>query len=296
MPLSSRWLSLGVGGELEEHLLESAAVGVAELGEHHAAVVRRAPDHRGFRVGAQRSVLGHGRGDAGRGQCPLQGLDVGGTDDGAGGGEELCLRALGDDPALPDHHDVVGDDLDLGQQVGGEQHGPPVVGVVAEQVAHPADAGRVEPVGGLVQDQHRRVADQGGRDAEALAHAERVVAHPTVRLGPGEADQLEQLGHPGCRDAHDLLGDGQDLAAGAAGVLGGGVEHHADLAPGVGQVGEPAAGDGRRALGRGRQTDHHPHGRGLSGPVRAEEAGDPTRAGREVDVVDDGVAAVLLGQ
>ena len=210
--------------------------------------------------------------------------------------EELGLGALADDPALPDHHDVVGDDLDLGEQVGGQQDGPPVVGVVAEQVAHPADAGRVEPVGRLVQDQHRRVADQGGGDAEALAHAERVVAHPPVGLGLGEADQLEQLGDPGGRDAHDLLGDGQDLAAGAAGVLGGGVEHHADLAPGVGQVGEPAAGDGRRALGGRREADHHPHGRGLAGPVRAQEAGDPAVPGGEADVVDDGGAAVLLGQ
>jgi hypothetical protein len=109
-----------------------------------------------------------------------------------------------------------------------------VVGVVAEQVPHPADAGRVEPVGRLVQDEHRGVADQRGCDAETLAHPERVVAHPSVGLGPGEADQVEHLGDPGGRDVHDLLRDGQDLAAGAAGVLGGGVEHHADLAPGVG--------------------------------------------------------------
>ena len=54
-------LSLGVGGELEEHLLESATVGVAELGEHHAAVVRRASDQGGLGVGAERSVLGDGR-------------------------------------------------------------------------------------------------------------------------------------------------------------------------------------------------------------------------------------------
>ena len=39
-------------------------------------------------------------------------------------------------------------------------------------------------------------------------------------------------------------GDGEDLAAGAAGVLGGGVEEHADLAAGVGQVGVAAAEDG----------------------------------------------------
>ena len=42
-------------------------------------------------------------------------------------------------------------------------------------------------------------------------------------------------------------GDGEDLAAGAAGVLGRGVEQDADLAARVGQVGEAAAEDGGRA-------------------------------------------------
>ena len=222
--------------------------------------------------------------------------DVRGADDGPGRLQQVGLGALADDPPLPDHHDVVGDDLDLGQQVGGQQDGAPVVGVVAEQVAHPADAGRVETVRRLVQDEHRRVADQGGGDAETLTHPERVVAHPPVRLGAGEADQVEQLGDPGGRDTHDLLGDGQDLAAGAARVLGGGVEHHADLAPGVGQVGEAPTGDGRGPLGGGREADHHPHGRGLARAVRAEEAGDAALPCGEGDVVDDGVAAVGLGQ
>ena len=96
--------------------------------------------------------------------------------------QQLGLGALGDDPAVADHDQVVGDDLDLVQQVRGEQHGAALVGVAAEQVAHPADAGRVEAVGRLVEDQHLGVADQGGRDAEPLAHAERVVADPALGL------------------------------------------------------------------------------------------------------------------
>ena len=82
------------------------------------------------------------------------------------------LGALADDPAVADHHDVIGDDLDLVQQVRGQQDGSSLVGVVAEQVPHPADAGRVEPVGWFVEDQHGGVADQGGGDAESLAHPE----------------------------------------------------------------------------------------------------------------------------
>ena len=166
-----------------------------------------------------------------------QGGDVAGADERAGGGEQLGLGALGDDPAVADHDQVVGDDLDLVQQVRGEQHGAAVVGVPAEQVAHPADAGRVEAVGRLVEDQHLGVADQRGRDAEPLAHAERVVAHPAAGLGRGQADQVEHLVDPGGRQAHGALRDGEDLAAGAAGVLGRGVEQDADLEARVGQVG-----------------------------------------------------------
>ena len=81
------------------------------------------------------------------------------------------------------------------------------------------------------------------RDAEPLAHAERVVAHPAVGLLLGEADPVQHLLDPERGQAHGALGDGEDLPPGAAGVLGRGVEQDADLEAGVGQVGEQAAGD-----------------------------------------------------
>ena len=118
---------------------------------------------------------------------------VGGARRGAGAREELVLGALGDDLAVPDDDDLVGDALDLVEQVRAEQHGAALVGVAAQQVAHPADAGRVEAVGRLVEDEHLRVAEQGVRDAEPLAHAERVVADPPVRLLVGQADELDHL-------------------------------------------------------------------------------------------------------
>ncbi len=221
---------------------------------------------------------------------------VGGPDVGPGGLEQLVLGALGHDAALADHDQVVGDDLDLVEEVAGEQHGAALVGVPAEQVAHPADAGRVEAVGGLVEDQHLRVADEGGRDAEALAHAEGVVADPAARLLVGEADDGEHLVDPALRHPHRALGQGEDLAAGAAGVLRGGVQQHADLTPRVGQLGEVAAEDGGLAGGRGGEPDHDAHGRGLAGAVGAQEAGDPAGLGGERHVVDGPEAAVRLGQ
>jgi hypothetical protein len=65
------------------------------------------------------------------------------------------------------------------EEVGGEQHGAAAGGVVAEHHAHPVDAGGVEAVGRLVEDEDARLAEQRVRDAEPLPHAERVVADPS---------------------------------------------------------------------------------------------------------------------
>ena len=57
----------------------------------------------------------------------------------------------------------------------------PSRGERAQEVAQPADALRVEAVGGLVEHEHPRVAEQRRRQAEPLAHAERVAAGAAVR-------------------------------------------------------------------------------------------------------------------
>ena len=138
------------------------------------------------------------------------------------------------------------------------------------------------------------VADEGGRDAEPLPHAERVGADPALRLGRREADELEQLVDPAGRRADRALRDREDLAAGAAGVLGGGVEEDAHLEGRVGQVREPVPGDGGAARRRRREADQDAHGRRLAGAVRAEETGHATTARREADVVEGGEAPVPL--
>ena len=127
--------------------------------------------------------------------------------------------------------------LDLVEQVAGEQHRAAALGVPLEQAAHPADAGRVEAVGRLVEDQHRRVAEQRVGDAEPLPHAERVVADPALGLGRRRARPgLEHLVDARVGQAHRRAPSVEHLAAGAAGVLGRGVEQDADVAAGVGDV------------------------------------------------------------
>ena len=210
-----------------------------------------------------------------------------------GVGEQLLLVALGDDPAMADQDHLVGDQLDLVEQVAGQQHRAAAVGVALEQPAHPADTGRVEAVGGLVQDEHRGVSQERVRDAEPLLHAERVVAQPALGLGLRQRDQLEHLVDPGRRQAHGLGAEGQDLATGASGVLSGRVEQDADVATWVRDVLVEVPSDGDPTTGGGGQTHHDPHGGGLPGAVGAEEAGHPAGLGHEADVVDGREGAVL---
>ena len=69
---------------------------------------------------------------------------------------------------------------------------PPRSANAAQQPAHPAHALRIEAVGGLVEDQDLRVAEQRVGEPEALAHAERVLADPPPGRRLVEADELQQ--------------------------------------------------------------------------------------------------------
>jgi hypothetical protein len=70
------------------------------------------------------------------------------------------------------------------------------------------------------------------RDAEALAHAEGVVADPAACFVVGQADQAEHLVDPAGGQTHGPLCESEDLSPGAAGVLGGRVEQDTDLRAG----------------------------------------------------------------
>ena len=99
-------------------------------------------------------------------------VEVVGFDEGPGLGQQFGAGALCLDPSVADDDHPVGDGLDLGQQVRGEQHGAAAVGEVAQQSPHPAHPLGIEAVGGLVEDQDLGVAEQRVGEAEALAHPE----------------------------------------------------------------------------------------------------------------------------
>ncbi|KOG44937.1 hypothetical protein ADK74_13500 [Streptomyces decoyicus] len=113
---------------------------------------------------------------------------------------------------------MVGGQGGLGHQTAGDQHRTAVGGEALEERTDPDDALRVQPVGGFVQHQHGRIAEQCGRDAEPLPHAEREGPHPLARhrRQPG---LLQDLRHAPYREAVAVR-EGEEVVAGAPGPMG----------------------------------------------------------------------------
>ena len=105
---------------------------------------------------------------------------------------ELGDARVGDEPAAPDDEHVVGRLLHLAHEMARHEDRAALGGEALQQRADPADALGVEAVHRLVEQQRRRVAEQRGRDAEALRHAEREAADAAVG-DVGEPDLLEHL-------------------------------------------------------------------------------------------------------
>jgi hypothetical protein len=134
-----------------------------------ADLVGAQPGHGQGPVGARRD--GHRWGAEPGGQL----LRIGAADphDAAPGpGDEVGHAGVGDQPAPADDDEVLSGQGHLVHQVGGDEHRPALGGEVPQQGPDPADALGVEAVERLVEDDRAGVAQQGGGDAEALAHAE----------------------------------------------------------------------------------------------------------------------------
>ena len=237
-------------------------------------------------------------GDAGALEGPGQGGGAGAGDAhdvGGDGGDDLVDGAGGEDAAAADDNEVVGGLGHLAHEVGGDEDGAALAGQAPAGLADPLDALGVQAVDGLVEDEDPRVAQQGGGDAQALAHAQAEALD--ALLGHGrQAGDVEDLVDAAGGDA---VGDGelgQVRPGGARAVQALGVQEGADLAQGGGQVLVGAAVDLDAALGGLVQAHDQAHGGGLAGAVGAEEAGDGARLDGEGDAVDGGLGAVALGE
>ena len=105
---------------------------------------------------------------------------------------QLVGGAAGDDPAVVDDGDAVGQLVGLFQVLGGEQEGRALAHPVADDLPHAEPAARVEPGRRLVEEEQARPADQGAGEVEAAAHAAGVGLDDPVG-GVGQGELLEQL-------------------------------------------------------------------------------------------------------
>ncbi len=176
----------------------------------------------------------------------------------------------------------------------GEQHGAPLGGEAAQEVAQPADALGVEPVGGLVEHEDARVAEQRGREAEPLGHAEREAAERRRAAPPrstsSSSSSARESGIP-----PSAASTRRWLRARARGMRGR-LEHDPDLRERVGELGVREAVDGGAPGGGGDQADERAQGGRLAGSVGTEEADDLALVDVEAQVVDGPHGAEVLGE
>ena len=196
--------------------------------------------------------------------------------------------------------DAVGEAVGLLQVLRREQHRGPVGDQLLDDVPQVAAAGRVEPGGRLVEEQHRRAVDERGGQVEPPAHAARVGASRPVG-GVAEAEPLEQLVGPGPDDApgqvREPADEAQVLAAGQVLVDRGVLAGEADaLANGLGVAGHVDAEHLGPAVVGLEDGGEDAHGRRLAGAVGSEQA--EHRAGRhgEVDAGQRLDGAEALGE
>ncbi len=198
---------------------------------------------------------------------------------GAGGRLELVGGAGGDDLAVVEDDDVVGELVGLLQILGGEQHRDAVGHQPAHHAPQVGAAARVEPGGGLVEEEHLGAADQAGGQVEAAAHAAGVGLGGTP-AGVGQVEALQQLARacPGvgtghaqqAADHHQVLDAGEHLVDG--GVLARQADQRAHLVCLARHVVAADAGGAGVGTQQGRQDAHRG---GLARPVGAQHAQQP---------------------
>ncbi len=86
-------------------------------------------------------------------------------------GEDLIDVSLGQQPATSDDRDRVRDLLYLSENVAGDEHRLSPAGKAPHHAADLVNAGRVEAIGRLVEDQQVRIFEQRCGYRKALFHA-----------------------------------------------------------------------------------------------------------------------------
>ena len=190
-----------------------------------------------------------------------------------------------DHPAAPDDRDAVGEGLDLGEDVAGEEHGAAGSLRLGDRLLEDHLHERVEPGGRLVEEQQVDVGDERGDQGDLLPVALGVGARLLRRV---EVEAFAQLVAARVVDVAAQPGEEVDrLAAGhrrpqldVAGHVGQALVQLDRVAPRVATEHPHGAPVGAQ------QSEEDAHGRGLAGAVWAEEAVDLAVVDLEVEAVE----------
>jgi len=88
-------------------------------------------------------------------------------------GQQFALRAVGEDATVFHHDDAVDFGEDVGEVVGDYEDADALLRHAAESIAQFALGGKVEGVGGLVEEEHFGLMNEGAGDHDAALLAGR---------------------------------------------------------------------------------------------------------------------------
>ena len=197
-------------------------------------------------------------------------------------------RARAHDGAAVEHHDLLADALDVAQQVRAQDDALAGLGdQVFEQLQHGDAPGRIQAVGGLVEQQQLRIVHQCRGQVEPLQVAGRVFFQPAIAQF-AEANVIEHLvgaaAGVAMRHTIEITREGHELDALEHGNRGGDLGHVAHATAQLRRAVQNIAAQDRAAARVGRkQSQQDLDQRALAGAVVADQADGAGRQ-RKVDV------------
>src|SRR5665811_1408191 len=136
---------------------------------------------------------------------------------------QFVERRFVDETAFGDNDDVVDRRLDFCEHVARNQDGAPFTGEVAQEAPQPDDAFGIESVGGFIEDEDLRIAEQGCRQSQPLAHSERESPGPSP-AGLRKTNEVQHFVAPLVGGTH-LRGENPQMVSGrTSGMETGGLE------------------------------------------------------------------------